>query len=227
VKGKTIGSSQSSSSTPPGKKKTSSIECFKCGGHGHKQAACPNRRVILALADGSYDSQSEEEDGNADTDFHEGSVETLEYEAEDGECELGLNCLVLQAFPHVGEMHTNTIFPSSTTEITCADFNELLVDLDDWDTHDASKSASITLLGAPCHFDSSFKAGTLNPTKPKVMQEVICDTESGNELPLFPFENTLTCLLQPECLSPYSSMPNHSLVVCRVLSTQLVAAEQG
>jgi hypothetical protein len=65
VKGKTIGSSQSSSSTPPGKKKTSSIECFKCGGHGHKQAACPNRRVILALADGSYDSQSEEEDGNA------------------------------------------------------------------------------------------------------------------------------------------------------------------
>jgi hypothetical protein len=36
VKGKVVGSSQSSPSTAPTKKKTSKIECFKCGGHGHK-----------------------------------------------------------------------------------------------------------------------------------------------------------------------------------------------
>ncbi|XP_062217663.1 uncharacterized protein LOC133917845 [Phragmites australis] len=56
------------------KNKTSKIECFKCGGHGHKQAECPNRRVILALADGSYDSQSEEEDGKHDTDPQDHSL---------------------------------------------------------------------------------------------------------------------------------------------------------
>jgi len=86
VKGKAVGSSQSSSSTTPTKKKTSKIECFKCGGHGHKQAEYPNRHVILTLADGSYDSQSEEEeDGYHDTFLHEDNLETFEYEAEDGE----------------------------------------------------------------------------------------------------------------------------------------------
>ncbi|XP_062230062.1 uncharacterized protein LOC133927630 [Phragmites australis] len=61
-RGKAVNSNQSSSSVTAAQRKTSKIECFKCGGHGHKQAECPNRRTIIALADGSYDSQSEEED---------------------------------------------------------------------------------------------------------------------------------------------------------------------
>ncbi|XP_021306294.1 uncharacterized protein LOC110431528, partial [Sorghum bicolor] len=61
-KGKAVSSTQSSSSATAAPRHTSKIECFKCGGHGHKQAECPNRRTIIALADGSYDSQSEEED---------------------------------------------------------------------------------------------------------------------------------------------------------------------
>ncbi|XP_025822327.1 uncharacterized protein LOC112898161, partial [Panicum hallii] len=62
TKGKAVSSNQPTSSTAATQRKTSKIECFKCGGHGHKQAECPNRRTIIALADGSYDSQSEEED---------------------------------------------------------------------------------------------------------------------------------------------------------------------
>ncbi|XP_021309129.1 uncharacterized protein LOC110432673 [Sorghum bicolor] len=61
-KGKAVSSTQSSSSATAAPRHTSKIECFKCGGHGHKQAECPNRHTIIALADGSYDSQSEEED---------------------------------------------------------------------------------------------------------------------------------------------------------------------
>ena len=55
-KGKAVSSTQSSSSATAAPRHTSKIECFKCGGHGHKQAECPNRRTIIALADGSYDS---------------------------------------------------------------------------------------------------------------------------------------------------------------------------
>ncbi|PUZ60902.1 hypothetical protein GQ55_4G211200 [Panicum hallii var. hallii] len=62
VKGKAVSSNQPTSSTAATQRKTSKIKCFKCGGHGHKQAECPNRRTVIALAGGSYDSQSEEED---------------------------------------------------------------------------------------------------------------------------------------------------------------------
>ena len=56
LKGKAVSSNQSNSSAAAAPRKTSKIECFKCGGHGHKQAKCPNRRAIIALDDGSYDS---------------------------------------------------------------------------------------------------------------------------------------------------------------------------
>jgi hypothetical protein len=45
AKGKAVSSNQSTSSTTATQRKTSKIECFKCGGHGHKQAECPNRRT--------------------------------------------------------------------------------------------------------------------------------------------------------------------------------------
>ena len=75
----------------------SKIECFKCGGHGHKQAECPKRRAIIALADGSYDSQSEKEDETNTIAFADDTLDTCEYQAEDGEYELGLNCLAIQS----------------------------------------------------------------------------------------------------------------------------------
>jgi hypothetical protein len=247
VKGKNVGTSQSSSSTTPAKK-TSKIECLKCGGHGHKQAECPNRRVILALSDGSYDSQSEEEDGDHATNIHDENLETFEYEAEDGECELGLNCLALKCVHFIGEKHmTQAIVPSSIEEITCADFDELLTDFDDLDTHispradsisesftDPSKSTFITLLASPCHSFNSQQGTTLDDAPFQVVDEVICAPESGTELPLFPLvygeSNTSepNCRsLQSACLSSHFGSPHHSLVVRRVLSTQLVAAEQG
>jgi hypothetical protein len=95
VKGKAVSSNQSTSSTAATQRKTSKIECFKCGGHGHKQAKCPNRRTIIALADGSYDSQSEEEDAFINK-FAELNLDTCEYSAEDGTFELGLKCLAIQ-----------------------------------------------------------------------------------------------------------------------------------
>ncbi|WVZ63528.1 hypothetical protein U9M48_013153 [Paspalum notatum var. saurae] len=67
----------------PTQRKTSKIERFKCGGHGHKQAECPNRRTIIALADGSYDSQSEEVDEFNNV-FADLNLDTCEYSAEDG-----------------------------------------------------------------------------------------------------------------------------------------------
>ncbi|XP_066333661.1 uncharacterized protein [Miscanthus floridulus] len=82
VKHKAVNSSQPTSSTAATQRKTSKIECFKCGGHGHKQAECPNRRTIIALADGSYDSQSEEEDEFNNV-FVDLNLDTCEYSAED------------------------------------------------------------------------------------------------------------------------------------------------
>ena len=102
-----------------------------CGGHGHKQAECPNHCTIIALADGSYDSQSEEEDefNNVIADLN---LDTCEYLAEDGTFELGLNCLAIQPIPtfaHNDILH-NVVSPSSD-EITSADFDELHADFPD------------------------------------------------------------------------------------------------
>jgi hypothetical protein len=48
--------------------KSSGIQCFKCGGHGHVIKECPNNRVILVNDDKEYTSASEEEAevGNVD-----------------------------------------------------------------------------------------------------------------------------------------------------------------
>ncbi|WVZ75954.1 hypothetical protein U9M48_023966, partial [Paspalum notatum var. saurae] len=82
AKGKAVSSNQPTSSTAATQRKTSMIQCFKCGGHGHKQAECPNRRNIIALADGSYDSQSEEEDEFIN-EFADLNLDTCEYSTED------------------------------------------------------------------------------------------------------------------------------------------------
>jgi hypothetical protein len=128
VKGKAVSSNQAIFSTAATQRKTSKIECFKCGGHGHKQAECPNRRTIIALADGSYDSQSEEEDEFNNV-FAYLNLDTCEYSVEDGTFELGLNFLAIQPIPtfaHNDILH-NVVSPSSD-EITSADFDELLAD---------------------------------------------------------------------------------------------------
>ncbi|XP_066316524.1 uncharacterized protein [Miscanthus floridulus] len=130
-RGKAVNSNQSSSSVTAAQRKTSKIECFKCGGHGHKQAECPNRRTIIALADGSYDSQSEE-DEEFNNVFAYLNLDTCEYSAEDGTFEIGLNCLAIQPIPTFAHnnMLQDIISPSSD-EITSADFDELLADFPD------------------------------------------------------------------------------------------------
>ena len=131
VKGKAVSSSQPTSSTAATQRKTSKIECFKCGGHGHKQAECPNRRTIIALADGSYDSQSEEEDEFNNV-FADLNLDTCEYSAEDGTFELGLNCLAIQPIPTFAHNDLLQEFVSpSFDEITSDDFDELLADFPD------------------------------------------------------------------------------------------------
>jgi hypothetical protein len=128
VKGKAVSSNQPIFSTAATQRKTSKIECFKCGGHGHKQAECSNHRTIIALADGSYDSQSEEEDEFNNV-FADLNLDTCEYSEEDGTFELGLNCLAIQPIPtfaHNDILH-DVVSPSSD-EITSADFDELLAD---------------------------------------------------------------------------------------------------
>jgi hypothetical protein len=175
-------------------------------------------------------------------------LETFEFEAEDGECELGLNCLALKQVHCIAEKDmTQAIVPSSTEEITCADFDELLTDIGDLYTHisppegslhepatDPSNNQSITLLVAPYHISSRHKTTTLAVAPDQVVQEVICAPEFGTELPLFPLSYDLSSTSQPnyhslqsECLSSRFGSPHHSLVVRRVLPTQLVAAEQG
>ncbi|XP_066374968.1 uncharacterized protein, partial [Miscanthus floridulus] len=131
VKGKAVSSSQPTSSTAATQRKTSKIECFKCGGHGHKQAECPNRRTIIALADGSYDSQSEEEDEFNNV-FADLNLNTCEYSAEDGTFELGLNCLAIQPIPTFAhnDLLQDVVSPSFD-EITSDDFDELLADFPD------------------------------------------------------------------------------------------------
>jgi hypothetical protein len=128
AKGKAVRFNQPTSSTVAIPRKTNKIECFKCGGHGHKQAECPNRPTIFALADGSYDSQSEEEDEFTIM-FADLNLDTCGYSAEDGTFEVGLNCLAIQSiatFAH-NEKLQDVISPSSD-EITSANFDELLAD---------------------------------------------------------------------------------------------------
>ncbi|XP_066374967.1 uncharacterized protein [Miscanthus floridulus] len=130
-RGKAVNSNQSSSSVTAAQRKTSKIECFMCDGHGHKQAECPNWHTIIALADGSYDSQSEE-DEEFNNVFADLNLDTCEYSAEDGTFELGLNCLAIQPIPTFAHnnMLQDIISPSSD-EITSADFDELLADFPD------------------------------------------------------------------------------------------------
>jgi hypothetical protein len=130
VNGKAVSSNQPTSSTAATQRKTSKIACFKCGGHGHKQAECPNRRTIIALADGSYDSQSEEEEFH--NIFADLNLDTCEYSAEDGTFELGLNCSAIQPIPTFAnnDILHDVVSPSSD-DITSADFDELLADFPD------------------------------------------------------------------------------------------------
>jgi hypothetical protein len=131
AKGKAMSSNQPTSSTAATQCKTSKIECFKCGGHGHKQAKCLNRRTIIVVADGSYDSRSEEEDEFTNV-FADLNLDTCEYSVEDGTFELGLNCLAIQPIPTFAhnDMLQDVVSPSSD-EITSADFDELLTDSPD------------------------------------------------------------------------------------------------
>ena len=41
--------------------KSSGIQCFKCGGHGHVSRECPNNRVVIVNDSGEFESASEEE----------------------------------------------------------------------------------------------------------------------------------------------------------------------
>ncbi|XP_021306280.1 uncharacterized protein LOC110431500 [Sorghum bicolor] len=140
-KGKAVSSTQSSSSATAAPRHTSKIECFKCGGHGHKQAECPNRHTIIALADGSYDSQSEEEDEFHNV-FADHTLDTCEYSAEDGTFELGLNCLAIQPILTFApsDMIEDVISPYSN-EITSADFDELLADFPDLEPSKMNRSS--------------------------------------------------------------------------------------
>jgi hypothetical protein len=142
-KGKAVSSNQSNSSTAADPRKTSKIECFKCGGHGHKQAECPNRHAIIALADGSYESQSEEEDEHNILALADENLETCEYQAEDGEYELGLNCLAIQSTPHVAQGDIpQAIIPLNPEEITSADFDDLLAGINNLEAPILSRHGS-------------------------------------------------------------------------------------
>jgi hypothetical protein len=131
AKGKVASSNQSTSSTAATQSKTSKIECFKCGDHGHKQAECPNCRTIITLVDGSYDSQSEEEDTFINK-FAKLNLDTCEYSAKDGTFELGLNCLAIQPIPTFAHNDIlQYVVSPSPDEITSADFDESLADFPD------------------------------------------------------------------------------------------------
>jgi len=162
-KGKAVSSNQSNSSAAAAPRKTSKIECFKCGGHGHKQAECPNRRAIIALADGSYDSQSEEEDEHNILALADENIETCEYQAEDGEYELGLNCLAIQSIPHVAQGDIpQAIIPLNPEVITSVDFDDLVADINNLEapilSHNGSSfgyatnsTANASILKTPDH----------------------------------------------------------------------------
>ena len=48
--------------------KSSGIQCFKCGGHGHVIKECPNNRVIIVNGNGEYESSNEKDDGEGNVD---------------------------------------------------------------------------------------------------------------------------------------------------------------
>jgi len=56
--------------------KSSGIQCFKCGGHGHVAREYPNNRTIIVNDQGEYESTSEveeksEEENNLEKDICE------------------------------------------------------------------------------------------------------------------------------------------------------------
>jgi len=91
------------------------------------------------------------------------NLETCEYHAKDGEYELGLNCLAIQSIPHVAQGDIpQAVIPLNPEEITSADFDDLLVDINNlaapiWSQHGSSfgsatsSTTSAYILSAPDH----------------------------------------------------------------------------
>jgi hypothetical protein len=64
--------------------KSSRIQCFKCGGHGHVIRECPNNHVIIVNDQGEYESASEEKVGEENVDADHGEEEHIGCEFEQG-----------------------------------------------------------------------------------------------------------------------------------------------
>ena len=91
------------------------------------------------------------------------NIETCEYQAEDGEYELGLNCLAIQSIPHVAQGDIpQAIIPLNPEEITSADFDDLLADINNLEapilSHNGSSfgyatnsTANASILKTPDH----------------------------------------------------------------------------
>jgi len=91
------------------------------------------------------------------------NLETCEYQAEDGEYELGLNCLAIQSIPHVAQGDIpQAIIPLNPEEITSADFDDLLADINNLEapilSHNGSSfgsainsTANASILKTPDH----------------------------------------------------------------------------
>jgi hypothetical protein len=133
------------------------------------------------VSSSTYDSQSESEDEHNILALSNENLQTHEYQADDGEYELGLNCLAIQSIPHVApDDIPQAVIPPNPEEITSADFDDLLADIN-------YSEAPIA-----CQHGSAFRSATSS------------------------------------AMSAYHlNAPDHSLVVRRVLSTQLLATEQG
>nr|XP_033511296.1 uncharacterized protein LOC117276070 [Nicotiana tomentosiformis] len=87
--------------TPKTSTSTSSIQCLKCQGRGHKAYECPSRRNILIKEDGGYESEKGEPSEEQEENFVENEEgEEMEY------IDSGVNFLVRRPM-HINLGHSN------------------------------------------------------------------------------------------------------------------------
>ncbi len=95
----------STSSSNTNKVRTRDVTCFKCQGRGHIASACPTLKTMILKEDGSFESETDEEDDEMPRLVEKVEKEVVEIDAEAGQVFVNLRALQTQVVEHDQQRH--------------------------------------------------------------------------------------------------------------------------